>query len=142
MSLEPVEENRPVWRCPVCSKRFDMRQYCEAHMESQHPEPTPEARALIGSYLRFRLGDSRYIMRVEQAPEGDRVYGPVVSLGWDGTIDFEENYWVLSDAVEHTVVDKDEAGQVWKEWCTDLADRLLKTADAAWGLMLGKEGEE
>ena len=142
MSLEPVEENRSVWRCPVCSKRFDMRQYCEDHIQNQHPEPTPEALALIGSYLRFRLGDTRYIMRVEQVPEGDRVYGPVVSLGWDGAIDFEENYWVLSDAVEHTVIDVDEAGQVWKGWCTDLADRLLRTADTAWELMLGKEGKE
>ena len=142
MSREPVAEDRPVWRCPVCSKMFDMRQYCEAHMESQHPEPTPEARALIGSYLRFRTNDSCYIMRVEQAPEGDRVYGPAVSFKWDGIVDFEEHYWILSDAVEFTVIDEDKAGELWRKWCADFAYRLLRKSEVAWELMLGKEGEE
>lgn len=137
----PVEESRAVWRCPICSKMFDMRQYCEAHMEYQHPEPTPEALALVGSYLGFKEGDSKYIMKAERVEGGSRVSGPAVSLKWDGTVDFDKYYWILSDAVEHTVIDGDEAGQVWKGWCADFADRLLKRADVAWGLMLGKEGE-
>ena len=141
MSREPVAEDRTVWRCPVCSERFDMRGSCETHMRDRHPEPTPEALALIGSYLRFRLGDTKYIMKAEEAPEGGRVCGPAVSLGWDGTVDFEEHYWVLSDAVEHTVIGEDEAGQIWRKWCTDCTDKIMKRAEVAWELMLGKEGE-
>lgn len=142
MSREPVAEDRTVWRCPVCSERFDMRQSCEIHMKDRHPEPTPEALSLIGSYLRFRLGDTCYIMRAEQVPEGDRVCGPAASFGWDGTVDFLEHHWIRSDAVEHTVVDEDEAGELWRKWCTDFANRLLNRMEAAWELMLSKEEME
>lgn len=142
MSREPVAEDRTVWRCPICSKRFDMRQYCEAHIKDQHPKPTPEALALIGSFLSFEVLNNRYIMRVDRVTEDTVVGGPAMVLGWEGCVEFKESYWILCDKTKHDVLDEDEAGQVWKGWCTDFADKLLKRADTAWGLMLGKEGEE
>lgn len=135
MTQEPVKEMVPRWMCPICRQRFDMRDYCKAHIKDQHPEPTPEALALIGSFLSFEVLNRRYVMRVDRATEDTVVGGPAVVLGWEGRVEFEESYWILCDKVEHTVLDEDGARAAWSEMCEGFVRELSTKSRGAWDTM-------
>lgn len=141
MTHIPIEEKVSRWVCPVCLKSFEVRTMCESHIWSQHPGPTPEGLALVGSYVAYAAytGD-RCLMKVEWVGDGDELHGPCLRCDPRGA-EFKKCWWVYAGACEGPM-DRAEAEAEWDRWRVKYMENKEKEFSEAYGQMFGKEGEE